>query len=189
VLSLPAPAVTIAQPQAQQSRLQWNVEAGFLASVAGNAFAAGASGEVLLGKRKFPLAARIGLAGVDTRSLAVGTGHASWNRIALVFGPTYEAVSKYVHLDIHADLVAGWLFVQGQGYTQNHGDNAFDPALGGGVRMSVARWDITPWIDVTLLGWLRTQTASATEAGVTVSAEIPRFDVWLRAGLAYGRRK
>ena len=188
-LTLPQPTPSVVRTESRESQLEWSVDASFLASIAGGSFAAGASADVLIGKRHFPLAARIGVAGVDTRSLSIGMGHAVWNRVAIVFGPNYEAVSRYVHVDIHADVLAGWLFVQGQGYTTNHGDTAFDPALGGGVRMSVARWDLTPWIDVALLGWLRTQTASATQTATTLTAEIPRFDVWLRAGVAYGRRK
>ncbi|HEY2746650.1 MAG TPA: hypothetical protein VGL86_18600 [Polyangia bacterium] len=186
---LSPPIVTMTKAAQHSWQLAWNVEVSFLASIAGGAFAAGATGEVMLGKRHFPLAAHIGVAGLDTRELQVGTGHASWNRIALTLGPTFEVLSKVVHLDLHADALVGWLFVQGQGYSSNHGDNAFDPALGGGARLSIARWDVTPWVDVTLLGWLRTQTASATEAGSVVSNQIPRFDVWLRAGVAYGRRK
>lgn len=188
-LSLPAPTISLTRRAAQPSRLAWSVDVAFLASIAGGAFAAGGTAEVMLGRRQFPLAAHVGLAGLDNRELSVGSGRASWNRIALTLGPTFEALSKVVHLDVHLDALVGWLFVQGQGYSSNRADNAFDPALGGGVRISVARWDVTPWIDITLLGWIRTQTVSATEAGSVMSSQIPRFDVWLRAGIAYSRRK
>ncbi|MDB4969990.1 MAG: hypothetical protein JWN44_5679, partial [Myxococcales bacterium] len=170
-------------------QLTWDVSASFLATIAGGAFAAGASADVTIGKRGFPLAARIGVAGTDNRDLALAGGRASWARAALMFGPVFDVFSKRgVRLDVHADVAAGWMFVQGRGYNANYSDNAFDPALGGGARLAVTKWTIEPWLDCTLLGWLRHQTLSVPGPTSTASAEIPRFDVWLRAGVAYGRR-
>lgn len=168
-------------------RLSWEVEAAFLGSIAGEAFAPGASIGVTLGKRRFPLAARLGLAGMDTRDVALSEGRGSFSRWALVLGPTFEALSKVVRLELHADLLAGWVFIQGNGFTTNRSANAFDPALGGGARLSFDRWKVSPFLDLTFVGWLRRQTLSVDQGGAMVSAEIPRFDVWLRAGIAYGR--
>jgi hypothetical protein len=171
------------------SQLTWDVSASFLGTIAGGAFAAGASADVTLGKRGFPLAARIGVAGSDNRDLTLAGGRASWTRAALMFGPVFDVVSqKGVRLDVHADIAAGWMFVQGRGFSANYSDNGFDPALGGGARLALTKWSIEPWIDCTLLGWLRHQTVSVPTATSTASTEIPRFDVWLRAGVAYGKR-
>jgi hypothetical protein len=98
-------------------------------------------------------------------------------------------LSRFVRLELHGDVLFGWLLLQGQGFASNNGSNAFDPALGGGIRASIDRWSITPWLDVTLLGWFLHQSASASDSGMHVSTEIPRFDVWVRVGVAYGRRR
>jgi hypothetical protein len=181
--------LTLQKAGPPQSSLIWEVEAGFLGSIAGNAFAPGASADVFLGRLGFPLGARIGVAGTDTREIALGAGQAGWGRAALSVGPNVEILSRVVRLDVHADVLGALLFMQGQGFSANYSDNAFDVALGGGLRAAVERWSVTPWIDVTLLGWLLHQNATADDAGMHVAAEIPRFDVWLRAGIAYGRRR
>ncbi|MDB4967303.1 MAG: hypothetical protein JWN44_2992, partial [Myxococcales bacterium] len=54
-----AAAVVATSPR--PSQLTWDVSASFLATIAGGAFAAGASADVTIGKRGFPLAARIGV--------------------------------------------------------------------------------------------------------------------------------
>jgi hypothetical protein len=180
-------AVVATSPRDWQ--LTWEVGASFLGTITGGAFAAGASADVTLGRRGFPLAARIGIAGGDYRDLALAGGRASWTRAALMFGPVFDVVSqKGVRIDVHADVAAGWMFVQGRGYNANYSDNAFDPALGGGARLALTKWTVEPWIDCTLLGWLRHQTLSVPTMTTTASTEIPRFDVWLRAGIAYGKR-
>lgn len=187
-VSAPTSALFARRPPAASS-LAWEVEASLLGSIAGNAFAFGAAGEVYLGRQGFPLGARIGLVGADTRALVLGNGRVSWGRAALTLGPSVEVVAKVIRLELHADFAAGWLFLRGQSFTMNYSDNAFDPALGGGVRASINRWSVSPWIDVTMLGWLVRQSALAVDSGIPVSVEIPRFDVWLRAGIAYGRRR
>jgi hypothetical protein len=173
----------------RSSALTWDVSAAFLGTIAGGAFAAGASADVTLGKRGFPLAARIGVAGADSRDVTLGGGHTSWTRAALLLGPVLDIVSKRgVRFDLHADAALGWMYAQGRGYNESYSSSAFDPALGGGARLAITRWKIEPWLDCTLLGWLRHQTLSVTEASGTASSELPRFDVWLRAGFAYGKR-
>jgi hypothetical protein len=181
--------VAIAAPAPRASSLAWEVEVSFLGSIAGGSFAPGAAADVFLGRKRFPLGVRLGLAGMDGREVALGTGRAAWGRLALTISPTVEVVAKVIHVELHADVAAAWLFMQGRGFSSNYSDNVFDPALGGGIRASVERWSVTPWMDVTLLGWVLHQEASAEDAGRHVSAEIPRFDVWLRAGVAYGRRR
>ncbi|HEX4456999.1 MAG TPA: hypothetical protein VIA18_03470 [Polyangia bacterium] len=196
-----SPAFTIARPAAhatavvatarpRSAALTWDVAAAFLGTFAGGAFAAGASADVTLRKPGFPLAARLGVAGSDSREIALAGGSAGWTRAALLLGAAFDVVSRRgIRFDAHADVAAGWLFVQGRGYHANYSDNAFDPALGGGVRLALTKWDLEPWVDCTLLGWLRHQTVSVSDPTSTMSAEIPRFDVWLRAGVAYGKRR
>jgi hypothetical protein len=191
------PATAAAIPEAtavvaslpRSSSLTWDVSAAFLSTIAGGAFAAGASADVTLGKRGFPLAARIGVAGSDSRDLALAGGHTAWTRVAFLLGPVLDVVSKRgVRFDVHADAALGWMLAQGRGYNADYSSSSFDPALGGGARLAITKWKIEPWLDCTLLGWLRHQTLSVTELSGTASSEIPRFDVWLRAGFAYGKR-
>lgn len=188
-LDAPSLALAVTLPAHKPSpSLMWSLGASYLGTVAGGAYASGASVDVRLGKRGFRLAARIGVAGTDTRDLALGSGRASWTRAALVFGPLVDVVTRGgVRLDLHADLLAGWMFVAGHGFRQNLSDSAFDPALGGGVRLAVTKLAVEPFFDCTLVGWLRRQTVSAPDLETTHVVEIPRFDIWLRAGIAYGK--
>jgi len=169
--------------------LRWDVAAAFLGTIAGGAFAAGGTAEATVGRHGFPLAARIGLAASDTRDLALAGGQVRWTRSAVLLGPVVDAVAtRWVRLDIHADLALGWMHVDGRGYAKNYGDDSFDPALGAGVRFSIPRWPVQPWIDCTLLGWVRHQTMTVSDPSASASIELPRFDAWLRAGIAYGKR-
>jgi hypothetical protein len=193
-VALPPPRLASAAPIAVESahppppKLAWEIDAAALGSITSGAFAAGASASVLFGRHGFPLAFRLGFAGTDTRQLALGSGRVAYTRLAVVATPTLTVLARWVRLELHADLAAAALMLRGEGFLSNGSDSPLDVALGGGLRASIERWSVTPWLDVTLLGWLLDHTASAQDAGASVSTEIPHFDVWLRVGVAYGRR-
>jgi hypothetical protein len=186
----PPPTMVLPIARAKpRSRLAWEVEAAALGSVAGGAFAPGGSAEIYLGKIGFPLGARIGIAGVDGHRLTLAPGHIEWGRLAATASPSVQVLHKVIRLEVHADLLLGAAFLSGSGFYVNYASHAFDGALGGGLRASVERWPVTPWIDVSVLGWITKQNANAVVDGEQVSSTLPRFDVWLRLGIAYGRRR
>ena len=60
----------------------------------------------------------------------------------------------------------------------------FDPGLGTGIRAGIRVGPTHPFLAVAVAGWLRRQRAVLT--GAPNSAEIPRFEVLLQAGIGLG---
>src|SRR5262249_2606251 len=81
------------------------------------------------------------------------------------------------------EALAGWLVAAGNGFTNDLRDGSFDPGLGAGARVVMGRGVFVSWVEASLAGWLRGQTAYATPG--TASVALPRFEATLALGLSY----
>jgi len=79
------------------------------------------------------------------------------------------------------------LYVAGAGFARNYTAFDVDVGLGAGVKLGVVAGPVQPFVGVDVVGWLRPAQATAQAAAATVTAELPRFEVVLSAGLAFGR--
>src|SRR5262249_7173499 len=68
----------------------WTTSAGFVASLAGGALAPGGSADLLSSPPGRGLAAPLGPVVTDPRDLQLGTGRASWTRLAFSLGARYR---------------------------------------------------------------------------------------------------
>jgi hypothetical protein len=164
--------------------VRFEVAAGFLASLAGSAFAAGARAEILVAPARLNLAGRLALQAMDVREEALGRGRARWTRAAVAIGPDYRLRPGRFVIDFHAEFLAALLVIEGVGFDVGQRAFDFDPGLGGGVRAAIKAGPATPYIGASIAGWLRRQEGRVD--GVLESVEIPRFEVFLTAGVGLG---
>jgi hypothetical protein len=177
----PETAIVVSEPQA---KARFEVAAGFEASFAGSAFAAGGRVEALIAPTRRNIALRLAVQGTDVRDERLGRGSARWTRASLALGPAYRLRPGRFAIDFHAEFLAALLAIEGTGFDTSDRAFDFDPGLGGGVRGAIKAGPATPYIGVSIAGWLRRQEGRVS--GVTEIAEIPRFEVMLTAGVGLG---
>lgn len=165
-------------------RVRWAVSAGFTASLAGAAFAPGATATVLLAGPRSRFAGRLAVTGLGYRDLALGPGAASWTRASIALGPAYRFSRGRVALDGHAEALVALLTVRGVGFDTTRQAFDVDPGLGAGARLLVRAGPVTPFVGVSVAGWLRRQQVRVTNTDL--AGELPRFEVLLEAGVGFG---
>lgn len=175
-------AASAVEPVGRRARFE--VAAGFVASLAGPSFAAGAAVEVLVAPRAVNLGVRLAVHATDVREEVLGPGRARWTRAALSVGPVYRFRPGPFAIDLHAEVLAALLAIEGTGFDTSASAFDFDPGLGAGARAALRLGPATPFIGVSLAGWLRKQQGLIT--GGNETAEIPRFEVLLSAGVGLG---
>jgi hypothetical protein len=182
-LARPATAGVVRQAP-PPSRLKVELDAAFVSSLAGAAFAPGAAADVTLSHARLGLGGRLGVRGFGTRTLALGTGSFSWTRVSLALGLAWRRDVGRVRLDLHAELSPALVLVAGAGLADAHQAYDLDLGLGGGLRVGVRAGPVTPFIGAALVGWLREEQVLAINVQNAVS--LPRFELLLSAGLAFG---
>jgi hypothetical protein len=136
-----------------------------------------------IGPRQGRLAAWLTLGGVDGRELALGSGTARWQRLWLSAGARLRLLDSSVVLEAHAEAVGALLLLHGTGFPTVFSEVDFDPGASAGLRLGASLRDWMPWLGLTGIGWLRSQ--SVRVAGLAQSANLPRYEVFLAAGLSY----
>jgi hypothetical protein len=168
----------------------YDLGAGFAAALAGSSFAAGGriDGAVAPGPGRF--AVRLAFLGTGQRSVPLAGGQALqalWTRLAFAVGPRVRFHPGPLVLEGHVEALGAVLLLQGgQNVPMATGATVFDPGVGGGVRLGYPRSRWLPFVDVSVMGWPQPQTVAVHNA--SASAEVPRFEVLLTAGVAFGNR-
>jgi hypothetical protein len=183
-VSAPRAAEIRTKTEKRKSVPRFEIAPGFVGSLAGADFAAGAGVEVMIAPPRVNAAGRIALHGTDTREQALATGGARWTRVALSLGPLWRLRPGRFLVDLHADLLLALLAIEGQRFDTTGQSFGFDPGLGAGVRAGVKAGPAAPFIGLRIAGWLRRQEATVT--GATGGVDIPRFEVLLTAGVGFG---
>ena len=176
------PSLALARPAAAR-RLAVEVGGAFVASFAPD-FAPGAAVDALFAPGGGRWAARLGVSGSGTRDLGFAGGTAAWTRFGLELGPALRLARGRWRLVLHAEAVAGLLYVAGHGYDRTRTALSFDPGLGGGVRGAVRLGPVAPFIGVGVVGWLRPEVVALNGAFETRS--LPAVELLLNAGLSIG---
>jgi len=162
----------------------WTTSAGFVASLAGGALAPGGAADFVVARPGRRLGARLGLVVTDTRDLQLGTGRASWTRLTFSLGARYRIAATDWRIDLHADALAAALLLHGVGFPVSYDDTSFDPGLAVGMRASLGRSALTPWLGLQVHGLLRTQQAFVSNPMATV--DVPHLELLFAAGLSLG---
>jgi len=175
-------------PPSPRAPLGWDLGAGFVASFAPADFAPGAEVTLALRPRSSRFGVRIGVLAEGARDLELGSGRASFGRAALELGALARLSAGRFRFDLHADAALALFFVQGVGFAREHQAFDVDAGLGAGIRAGVRAGPVIPFLGVAIYGWLRDLTVRAQDGDAgPVSASVPRFELLLSTGLAFGR--
>lgn len=159
----------------------WALGVGFAASVANRAFLPGVTIEVENGGARW--AARMVVTATESQEQTLGMGTARWNRLLFAAGPSL----RFSVLDVHAEAVGALVHVEGVGFAQVYDEYGFDPGIGAGVRFSLRPAPLSPWIDVSGVGWLRKEELRVV--GVDGQVALPDVDVLVSAGVSFGGKR
>jgi hypothetical protein len=172
------------QRRKRPSRLRWEADAGFTAGLVGKQFSPGGVLEVEIAPRASRFGGRLALLGEAPRILAVDTGSAKYTRPMVQLGPNVRFVPWRMLLDLHAEASLAALVVEGSGFTSSRRDVDFDIGLGGGARAAIRAGPVAPYIGASVVGWLRKQEVQVS--GISTRTGLPRYEVLLSVGLAFG---
>lgn len=179
-------AAARARGRSRRRGLGYDVGAAFVSSLAGTDYAPGAEVEATLTAGTERFAGRLALLGTGTRSRPLGPGRLQWTRFALAAGPSFAVEGRRLLLDLHVEALLGLLVVDGMGFLTNERAFDFDPGVGAGARLALRAGPLWPFVGIFVAGWLRRQQIAVT--GITETAEVPRFELGLSIGVAFGNR-
>jgi hypothetical protein len=113
-------------------------------------------------------------------------GDVRWRRLPLAVGPAWRWPGTLA-LELDLSLAAAWLSVKGDGFVSNQRHDALDLGASAGLRLS---WrgrlrPLFPFLGVSGTFWPRKTVAQ--EMSSQGSAALPRGEVGLVLGVAYGR--
>lgn len=170
------------------NRYSTEVELGaaFVGSVTGGSFAPG--GELSLRLEPRPgLGINLGAVGHPAHAVALGSGTADWTRFTLETGLDYRFAMRRITLDLEGGLLTGFLFFRGRDFDVSHRAFDVDVGLSAGLRGAIDSRTLRgfkPFLRFCANGWLRGEKISALDPA-TNSVALPRFELWLAAGVAW----
>ena len=180
VAAAPAPVPAALEPR-------WHLGAGFapLASVAPGAGTALAGlAELALSEPSRRWGVVLSVEGEGSRSLALQTGSASWNRWALGLGIErrfgLRALPR-LSLVAQADLAAALLFASGRGFEVDRSALSADAGLRAGAKLEWARAATRVWLGGFLEGWPIPE--EVTLASASGGPRAPQLEVLFGLGL------
>jgi hypothetical protein len=182
-----APAVR--RVMASPSRLRVDVAGAALAVYAANGgWSFGGAADVTLGPRRSAWSARLGVAGASPQQRSFGPGVIWWTRPRFSIGATVERAFGPIIVRPSAAVLVGMLVLGSSGFSSAQTAVDADVALAGGVRVAWAtRAGVAPFVEPTIVGWLRPETAQI--AGLERGTELGRLEVMLSVGLQLGSRR
>jgi PBP4 family serine-type D-alanyl-D-alanine carboxypeptidase len=129
----------------------------------------------------------LGLHGTAFRSMdGPGSGVTDWTRFAGALGPRYQIARGSLTVSAHAQLAAGWFWVQGRNYGANSNSRTWAMGVGSGVRVTWDRGTLSPWLGMDAMGWLGNQVIEV--AGTAETRSIPALDLSLSIGASFQLR-
>ena len=132
-----------------------------------------------------PWGARLSVVASSARIFELGPNTVRWLRPSLALGPTWTARGG-LDLEVSAQAVATLLSVAGSGFAEDSSALDFEAGLATEARL-VRRGDrVDGWMGLWAGVWPGRQTVRVS--GAELTAELPRFEVALRAGLGFAAR-
>jgi hypothetical protein len=110
-------------------------------------------------------------------------GQVSWNRFALGAGPRYRLGAGPGVLDVSACVLAGLLWVRGEGYLANSAEVGADVGVGLGARWTFGSWAWAPWVGLEGRQWFRRQEVTVT--GASGQWTVPSLELALTLGIRW----
>jgi len=168
----------------QAAPLQLETRAGLLMSITGASVAPAVTCDVGVARRDLPFAIAVGVLAVGSHDVPVGQASARWRRIAGTIEVRSRRVSPSFGLEMHAAAALSALSVSGVALPVTSGATLFDPGLVVGLRGQLRAVQLAPWVEASAALWPRTHIVYVK--GATDARDLPSFEVFLGAGVAFG---
>jgi hypothetical protein len=189
-LSLAAPALAtrpvlsarMPSPPAAAPSFAFAMGVGVLASFQGDTVAPAAALDARVYGRQSGWGAKLALRGSGTHRLALGPGEAEWRRLGVAAGVLRRATWRHVSAEAGVDLLSGWLFVEGDGYTVGQSARSWDFGAEVGGRIGFPLGRAEPWIGVAGAAWLRPQLVEVS--GLPAQGRLPALEARVGAGVS-----
>jgi hypothetical protein len=178
-----APVVSARMPWSPPA-LAYAMGAGALASFQGDTVAPAAVIEARVCGRQSGWGTKLALRGSGTHRLALAPGQAAWRRLGVAVGALRRATWSGVSAEAGVDLLSGWLFVEGVGYTVVQSARSWDfgAEVGGRVGFPFGRLEV--WVGAAGGAWLRPQLVDVS--GVSGQGRLPVLEARVGAGVSIG---
>jgi D-alanyl-D-alanine carboxypeptidase/D-alanyl-D-alanine-endopeptidase (penicillin-binding protein 4) len=111
-----------------------------------------------------------------------GAGNSEWTRLGASVGPRYRLRAQSLTVDLKALAALGAYWVQGRGYDHDTSTKSVAVGAGGGVRVSLERSVLSPWIALDAMFWPGNHTITVTNP--TDSRTIPSLDLLVSLGFS-----
>jgi len=111
-----------------------------------------------------------------------GLGNSEWTRLGASIGPRYRLRAQSVTVDFKALAALGAFWVRGRGYATDTSNWSAAVGAGGGVRLSLERSVLSPWIALDAMFWPGNHTIAV--ANISDTRTIPSLDLLVSLGFS-----
>jgi hypothetical protein len=151
----PQTVVARAGPAPEANLLRVSPTVGAVGSYADGLFAPGFLAGASVGRVQSLWSVLAVATGVGPRSLALGPGKVSWERLDVSLGVARTVVLRKGWLDLHLAALCGALRAAGAGFPENSTVTTLDLGASGGIRALWRTHVVEPWIGADLDVWPR----------------------------------
>ena len=109
-------------------------------------------------------------------------GNTEWTRVGASIGPRYRLRAQSLTIDFKALASVGAFWVEGRGYVKDTSNTSWAAGGGAGVRLSLERAVLSPWIALDAMFWPGKHTIAI--ANVTETRTIPSLDLLVSLGFS-----
>ncbi len=113
-----------------------------------------------------------------------GPGNSEWTRLGASVGPRYRLRAQSFAVDFKALAAVGAFWVQGRGYANDVSSRSWAAGAGGGVRLSLERAVLSPWIALDAMFWPGNHTIAVAIPTGTDTRTIPSLDLLVSLGFS-----
>jgi hypothetical protein len=179
------PALTLLRAVAPRAHLTIDLGAALVASVADRDFGAGAALEVWLGSSQSGWAAALGVRGTSLYRLHLNAGttesvDVEWTRAPLDISAAYRYRRGRWMIGPHGEALVALVYTRTKSSSSDARRFDYNVGLGTGVRVGVHTRFISPFVDISVAGWLRPESAALLPHADTTP--LPQLEIVALAG-------
>jgi hypothetical protein len=163
--------------------LAYAMGTGVLASFQGDTVAPAAVIDARVYGRQSGWGAKLALRGSGTHRLALAPGQAAWRRLNVAVGALRRGTWRGVSAEAGVDLLSGWLFVEGDGYTVVQSARSWDFGAEVGGRVGFPFGRLEAWVGAAGGAWLRLQLVEVS--GLPAQGRLPVLEARVGAGVSF----
>jgi hypothetical protein len=171
------PTIVVAPPRPPHFVFELQADGSF---VFAQTVTGGGMLQATFGSSAHLIAGQIAVFGMGFRTLPANA--ADWTRAGTLLGPVWRLPAGPFYLDFSPQLAIAGLVAHTNGLAANPTQRRADAALGGTIALRARDARVRFVIALTALGWLAGDDLSSGD----LKAQLPRYDLFARAGIAWG---